>query len=269
MKRLVLFVCWLCLASSICAAMEYRDFRDSQGRLIRARVLKFDARTEMVTIQREGMRASKVPLNIFSEADQAYISKKIVNPLSKKEVKAIAKEYAEALKHEDVGTINNLFHRHNWEGWRYGNVRRVQLKSLDFGKVDGNNIHVTLDGYKEDIAVSGWIQLTPDGKIKYCPLTALHPVEKATMKVKSLHVSLKRTELYINKNRILLIKDIEKTGIPTFGLHQEMTKSEMQNAIEGIQNWLIENCGQYDNSEPELFLPEKRIKFIIRELESF
>lgn len=55
------------------AQAQYRDFTDTEGRTIRGRVVAFDGKTGMATIERENKRIAKVPLAIFSEADQACI----------------------------------------------------------------------------------------------------------------------------------------------------------------------------------------------------
>lgn len=83
MRRLALLVSLFGIIFGVCAAPQYRDFKDTQGRIIRARVLKFDSHAEMVTIQRDDKRTSKIPLSKFSEADQAYIQN-IGNPASVK-----------------------------------------------------------------------------------------------------------------------------------------------------------------------------------------
>lgn len=284
MKWLILLASGFVMASSIWAAPQYRDFKDSQGRTIRAKVLKFNAHTEMVTIRREGMRASKVPLNIFSEADQSYIQnigkptasksvepKKEANPttepLSEEEIEAIAEQYVEAVNKENIDALDKLFSTPDWDRKEYKHFLSTSGNSVKVRKINGNNIYIVRSGYMEgQLGVSGWLQLTPAGKIKYCPLFAPHPVEKATS---TLHAIFPHIEyLRDGMGKGIWIRELKDTGIPTFGLHQEMTKSEWRDALDKTRDWLIENGGEYDNSEPKLFLPEKQMKLVKQTLKS-
>ena len=73
MKRLVLFICLVAMISGVHAATQYRDFTSADGKTIRGAIKAYDASTKTVTIERDNKRTSKVPITIFSEADQAYI----------------------------------------------------------------------------------------------------------------------------------------------------------------------------------------------------
>jgi hypothetical protein len=59
---------------SIGTASEYRAFKDTQGRVIEAKLIRYDATKKTVQVERKGKRGSiTVPVNIFSSADQEYI----------------------------------------------------------------------------------------------------------------------------------------------------------------------------------------------------
>ena len=73
MKNWILLIVVLLAANGVFAVGQYRDFVDSQGRTIRGKVLRFEARTQTVTIERDNKKITKVPITIFSEADQSYI----------------------------------------------------------------------------------------------------------------------------------------------------------------------------------------------------
>ena len=73
MKRLLRFVFAVMLVVNGAFAKQYRDFTDTKGRTIRGYVQAFDERSGRVTFERENHRTSKVPITIFSEADQTYI----------------------------------------------------------------------------------------------------------------------------------------------------------------------------------------------------
>jgi len=60
-----------CSAQSVSDPTEYRQFTDTQGRTIEARVLRVQG--DRVTIQRSDGRQFTVAISIFSEADQQYI----------------------------------------------------------------------------------------------------------------------------------------------------------------------------------------------------
>jgi len=73
MKRLVLVVCFAAVALGAQAGKQYRDFTDTQGRIIRGCVKAYDARKKLVTIERDNRKTARVPITVFSEADQRYI----------------------------------------------------------------------------------------------------------------------------------------------------------------------------------------------------
>ena len=60
-----------CSAQTSSGPSEYREFKDSRGRPIQARVL--DASDDKVTIQRTDGRKFTVNISAFSQADQDYI----------------------------------------------------------------------------------------------------------------------------------------------------------------------------------------------------
>lgn len=73
MKYLVLFICLVTMVSGVRAATKYRDFTSADGKTIRGCIQAYDAVTKTVTIERDNKRTSKVPITMFSEADQSYI----------------------------------------------------------------------------------------------------------------------------------------------------------------------------------------------------
>lgn len=72
MKRIIcsMVVLGLCFGGY---ADEYRVFTDREGRIIKAKVIKFNPRSKKVTVERDDRRRITVPASIFSDADQAYI----------------------------------------------------------------------------------------------------------------------------------------------------------------------------------------------------
>lgn len=76
MKYTILAVLVAFAFSSV--AMEYRAFTDKEGREIKAKIIKVDVRSRKITLERDNRKIATVPLNIFSEADQAYIKEWLV-----------------------------------------------------------------------------------------------------------------------------------------------------------------------------------------------
>lgn len=64
-----LVTCWGAFADT-----EYHDFMDQQGRALRARVLRYDARSMQVTVQTDNGKTATVPTTVFDEEGQQYIS---------------------------------------------------------------------------------------------------------------------------------------------------------------------------------------------------
>ena len=73
MKCWPFLICLLGMVAGVQSATEYRDFTSTEGKVIRGCIKAFDARKKMVTIERDNKRTAKVPIAVFSEADQAYI----------------------------------------------------------------------------------------------------------------------------------------------------------------------------------------------------
>lgn len=73
MKRLLLIVVMVAQASGVFAIRQYRDFTDTKGRTIRGCVVGYSGKTGVVHFERDNHRTSKVPITVFSEADQTYI----------------------------------------------------------------------------------------------------------------------------------------------------------------------------------------------------
>ena len=72
MRRILLVVGLIAVVMGT-QAEKYRDFTDTQGRTIRGRIVAYDATKKIVSFERDNRKTSKVPIGIFSEADQAYL----------------------------------------------------------------------------------------------------------------------------------------------------------------------------------------------------
>ncbi|MCK4564969.1 MAG: hypothetical protein KAU94_09895 [Verrucomicrobia bacterium] len=78
MKWMIAVLVWgMCL--SCFSAEDYRIFTDREGRVIEAKVVRFDPRSGKVTIERDNRRKATVSITIFSEADQTYIKESLLS----------------------------------------------------------------------------------------------------------------------------------------------------------------------------------------------
>ncbi len=73
MKKWALLIIALVVSAETVRADEYRDFLSADGKAMRGRVLRFDARTHKVTIERDNKKVFTVPASVFSKEDQDYI----------------------------------------------------------------------------------------------------------------------------------------------------------------------------------------------------
>lgn len=55
------------------SAGEYRDFLSADGKAIRAKILRYDAKSQKVTLERDNRKTATVPLVALSSEDQTYI----------------------------------------------------------------------------------------------------------------------------------------------------------------------------------------------------
>ena len=70
-KFITIIICGLAIATY---ADDYRDFTDSQGRTIKAKIVKIDRGAKKVTLERKNKKKATVSITMFSEADQEYIN---------------------------------------------------------------------------------------------------------------------------------------------------------------------------------------------------
>ncbi len=73
MKYLVLMIYLIATGVGTLGATQYRDFTSTDGKVIQAMVKSYDVNKKMVTIERDNRKTMKVPITVFSEADQIYI----------------------------------------------------------------------------------------------------------------------------------------------------------------------------------------------------
>ena len=258
---------------------DYHEFYHTNGMSIYARVIQYDAEAGEVELEskRKGER-QWVELSLLREESQAYVinlgmpsipkpsgsqqeeSATTTEPLSAEEVEAIGEQYIEALKERDYGTLHRLYYKSNWHV-EHVSERDKSVGIMKIHEVEGNNILIRY-GHSEGLSSEGWIQLTLAGKIKYCPLNAPHPIEQAVRACGYLYGLNNADNNESAEKKNSYIETLEESGIPLFGLHSDMTTNEVHDAGEQMMDWLMDNAGKYDNSEPMLLLPESQVKAV-------
>ncbi|MDF7802148.1 hypothetical protein P4C99_21935 [Pontiellaceae bacterium B1224] len=73
MKSWICLVVLFAIGTGVVSADEYRDFLSADGKAMRGKVMRYDARSKKVTIQRDTKQLFTVPIRVFSEKDQKYI----------------------------------------------------------------------------------------------------------------------------------------------------------------------------------------------------
>lgn len=256
-------------------AVEYRSFTNESGKVISARVVQYDAEEGRVQLELKNFKKAWIALSDLSEADQAYIrelnsptaktskAKSESKALSEKEIVTIAEQYVEALEKGDFEAIERLFYKPlSSQSLSLHKRKSNFIKKIKLGRVEGNNIAIKTQTRFTDhgpLGFEGWLQLTYEGEIKYCPLIAPHPVEEAVQLV----------EVLFESENPLVAPPLKNLNIPIFGLRSGLSKDQVRKCRVQIRDWLIDNGGAYDNSDPKLFLPKKQMKIVERELKSF
>jgi len=292
MKNILFGLIAFLICSSIWAATEYRTFVGTDGKVLRGRILSYNRNSRKVTIEREDKRSFQVPITVFSEEDQAYIQKWQpggIQPdrtnkekdtgfvtLSKDEVENIAKQYADACVAENYASWKILFH--DVESVSASDFRTA-LASQGFGvvmggysiekirvkKIEGLNVHITIQCRASSANYDGWLQLLPNGKIKYDPIVHLHPIPKAIRALPhSWSKPLDSNSLTATVHEVAA-RNLTESGIPLFGLELDSERKERRESVEKIHEWLKENGDSWDNSEPKIPCHEDQFKKMMRE----
>ncbi len=270
MKKITLIVLLSTLSTGI-RADEYHTFSDKSGRVIKAKIIKVDLRSNTVTLKPENKATISVSTDIFSDEDQAYIrqwqptastqpqtSTNEKRVLTATEVKEIAKKYVSDKKNEDwkISKDSRLY-PYPYEKYR--------IKSTDLGKVYDNGfeleISIALFPLESNADYSGGqtertglVLLTPDGDVKYDSFLNPHPLETICPYINSISGDYLHKRPYsINE----FITTMKKGGVPTFGLTSNSNREEFGKEALKIIEWLIDNGETHDVTEPKVYVPSK------------
>jgi hypothetical protein len=267
-------------------ANSYRSFTNKNGQQIDAKIVSVDKASGMVTLERTNKQKATVPIDIFSEADQSFINsytepvsaKEVETPeaapvkLPKDQVKGIAEQYADGWNDRDFEKISNLFltprkvseSEYKKIAQTLDKVRRdniyesaFTIKVEELGKTD------PWGKFASGAVYSSWCFLTSDGKIKYDTILYKHPVAEAITvvgRVTSSQYSTGKSSIEDQEYQKLYIEHMEAIGAPLYGFKVGASKKALENSLEETIEWLEDNGGTIDTSEPKVFLPEKYFK---------
>ena len=73
MKRYILLICLLGMVARVQSAAEYRDFTNTEGKVIRGCIKAYDPRSKTVTIEFDNKHTAKAQISAFCGEDQDYI----------------------------------------------------------------------------------------------------------------------------------------------------------------------------------------------------
>lgn len=171
----------------------------------------------------------------------------IPGQLTRNDVRWIAEKYVQAWEESDIELYKRLM---SYACRRIADdtLIRTGVKDMSISKIDGLNVKLKFD-FKGRTLHSEWLQIQPNGYIKYAPFYSLHPVEQAFMRVYYLTADtpLRRTA----------IAQIKRVGAPSFGYDINASQEQQEKAAEKITDWLIENGEELDLSKPELPMPKE------------
>ncbi|RKX35360.1 MAG: hypothetical protein DRP64_19385, partial [Verrucomicrobia bacterium] len=190
-KWVVLFVVFAWAGSSFSA--EYRAFKNQVGKTIHARILQYDFEGERVQLELKNRKKAWVELSTLSVTDQEYIKQwqrgeitaeatknhtaaesatdEAEKNLTQQEVRDIGKQYVRAVQKKDYDLWCSLFvDLYEGDGrLSEKEFRRIAERwdSISVADTDDYNIEINIIAQNGGEGSGGWLQLQPDGRIKY------------------------------------------------------------------------------------------------------
>lgn len=270
MKRLLIALCFS--TTVIVASAEIREWSDKKGNSVKAEFREMEA-GKAVLIREDGKKV-KVDPTLLSAADQAYIKtvlsaaeadkkgaeeKNEPKFIATTEARIIAQNYVEylAADREDRLKMNlnpaNLFadrekaeqtvirdYYFSEDTKYFSSVKRVDKKDYGFCiKVEFRS--------QEGLESTYWIQMLPDGKIKYDSIFIDHPLISAMSYCYSVIYSTKNDRDYTPTD------ELTDLGIPLFGYSPQKSREERIKSLEKIQDWLLsDEAEDWDTTEPKV-----------------
>ena len=195
--------------------------------------------------------------------------------LSETEVRKIAEQYADACIKQNYRSWQALsFNKDRVSREAFLNAVTMGYiitgdnthcpKTISIMESDGRNVHlqIPLKGGGER---RGWLQLLPDGKIKYDPLICRHPTLLAFLNARippRCKCSGRHNSRCTAGSEIF--ERLTSIGVPLFGFNPKASIRDQEQALKKINEWLVENGAQWDNSEPKVYYPSQAFQEIVR-----
>ncbi len=196
--------------------------------------------------------------------------------LAQDEVKMLAQQYAEACMNKDFKVWQSMYYKPSetsevrfknaLQGAGSGVMTQVaEPKNIRIKKVDGRNVYLQIqsqNGHRDD----GWLQLLPDGKVKYDPIICPHPIIQVFDNYAFARMYSDDSGQRVDELRKMCIAHLLETGIPTFGLKIDSPNHAQFKALDDIEEWLDENGDKWDVSEPHVFCPKEQFRDCLKKL---
>jgi len=219
------------------------------------------------------------------KSEESFCIEQNISWITSQEAKAIAEEYVDALIEKDfrkwqslllnpAGVSEAEFNREDPFGTAhlrdaYSNVpviKKARLKEVD-KRAHGYDarLEVTIirvdwplfggSGGTTEVERSYWIQMLPDGKIKYDDIYIRHPVKTAIFwchyALRSAH-NKKRLD---NADDLETLGDLKALGVPLFGYDLSADYSDQTEALRKLKDWLKDEGDKWDATYPKVFCP--------------
>jgi len=245
---------------------EYREFRNQAGKAIRARIVQYDTEGGRVQLELKNRKKAWIEISTLSTGDREFIEqwhqeKTTEKTISEEEVLAIAEQY---LKMIGSGKKSPGF-----KSWKklFGDLYGDDENRFDEGyylrstlnRGSGKEI-LEVDGLNVKLRIgreTGWLQLLPDGKIKYDPCSFIHPLVEISQYVEVL-ANPAESPVYDKKPYVAR----KRLGTACFDFDSTSELDRMALAKK-ICDWLVATGGEWDSSEPKLKLPADQFEEIV------
>ncbi len=202
--------------------------------------------------------------------------------LTKKEIRTIANQYKEAWERHDYALwsstlgIHKNHHLLNERTFDAHDVQSVMFRTID-RSVDGYNIDVEYNrkvpkNFETESAGTvglvekrhGWLQILPDGRIKYTPIVFQHPIYTAMDNLYDMFPYKSWDPKLLPEERLRIVQDsinnLKRMGIPCFGYDLKKSESKRNYSFKLILDWMVDNYESWDETEPGIPCPEDMFK---------
>jgi hypothetical protein len=187
MKKLIGVTLILLISGSMLVSANYRDFMDAQGRTIRGRVLRYDAKQRKVTIERDNKKVFTVPLRTFSDEDQKYILQWEFNKVFLSESSFKIEAQRKKVKDKE-GSYSGTITAEKLENTAY----EVILQNKSTSELEGLEVEYCIY-YEQEKAIRG--KTVDEEGVRYGTMDVGSMRPKSTKELMTEHVSVYTHEL--------------------------------------------------------------------------